>query len=129
MTALMSEMPAILEVNQRKLGFPRAAGPVLRATFAEFCAEANGPADYLAIANRFTTVFIEAVPVLGPERRNEARRFVTLIDALYEAHTKTVILADAEPAALYPSGDGAFEFERTVSRLEEMRSQDYVTRS
>jgi cell division protein ZapE len=128
MTALMTEMPAILEVNQRKLGFPRAAGPILRATFAELCTETNGPADYLAIAQRFTTVFIDGVPVLGPERRNEARRFVTLIDALYEAHAKTVVLADVEPAKLYPQGDGAFEFERTVSRLEEMRSQDYVSR-
>ena len=128
MTALMTEMPAIIEVNQRKLGFTRAAGPVLRASFGDLCTETNGPADYLAIAHRFTTLFIESVPVLGPERRNEAKRFVTLIDALYEAHVKTVILADAEPTALYPAGDGAFEFERTVSRLEEMRSQDYLTR-
>ena len=61
--------------------------------------------------------------------RHEARRFVTLIDALYEAGTKLVVLADAEPEQLYPAGDGAFEFERTVSRLQEMRSADYVERS
>jgi cell division protein ZapE len=69
------------------------------------------------------------VPVLSPANRNEARRFVTLIDALYEAGAKTVILADAEPSLLYPAGDGAFEFERTVSRLEEMRSEDYLNRA
>ena len=129
MTKLTSEREAMLTVNERKLSFKRAAGPLLRATFAELCGAANGAADYLAIAERFTTVFIENVPLLSPANRNEARRFVTLIDALYEAQTKTVILAEAEPAQLYPSGDGAFEFERTVSRLEEMRSQDYLARA
>ena len=129
MTKLTSEREAILTVNERKLAFHRAAGPLLRATFAELCGNANGPADYLAVAERFTTVFIENVPLLSPANRNEARRFVTLVDALYEAQTKTVILADAEPGQLYPTGDGAFEFERTVSRLEEMRSEDYLTRA
>lgn len=128
MTRLNSEREAALTVNERKLILKRAAGPLLRATFAELCGEANGPADYLAIAERFTTVFIEDVPILSPANRNEARRFVTLIDALYEASAKTVILAEAEPARLYPAGDGAFEFERTVSRLEEMRSDDYLSR-
>ncbi|ADU12073.1 cell division protein ZapE [Asticcacaulis excentricus] len=115
-----------LSVNERKLTLKRTCGPLLRASFAELCAENNGPADYLAIAERFTTVFIDHIPQLGPEKRNEAKRFVTLIDALYEANTKLVVLAAAEPAALYPAGDGAFEFERTVSRLEEMRSQTYL---
>ena len=128
MTHGMSEMEAVMTVNERKISFKRAVGPMLRATFSELCGEANGPADYLAIAERFTTVFIEYVPLLSPANRNEARRFVTLIDALYEASAKTVILAEAEPAGLYPSGDGAFEFERTVSRLEEMRSEDYLNR-
>ncbi|MGN6208571.1 cell division protein ZapE [Asticcacaulis sp.] len=129
MKHLMTEMDAVLTVNERKLHFARAAGPMLRATFSELCAANNGPADYLAIAERFTTVFIEGVPILSPSNRNEAKRFVTLIDALYEAGTKTVILADAEPSLLYPVGDGAFEFERTVSRLEEMRSEDYLNRA
>ena len=128
MTKLNSEREAVLTVNERKIHLKRAAGPLLRATFDELCATANGPADYLAIAERFTTVFIENVPILSPANRNEARRFVTLIDALYEASAKTVILAEAEPAGLYPAGDGAFEFERTVSRLEEMRSEDYLAR-
>ncbi len=128
MTKGMTELEAVLTVNERRLTFKRAVGPILRATFAELCGEANGPADYLEIAERFTTVFIENVPILSPANRNEARRFVTLIDALYEAAAKTVILAEAEPARLYPSGDGAFEFERTVSRLEEMRSETYLNR-
>ncbi|UDF03735.1 cell division protein ZapE [Asticcacaulis sp. AND118] len=119
-------VPITLSVNERKLTFARTCGPLLRASFAELCARNNGAADYLAIAERFTTVFIDHIPQLGPEKRNEAKRFVTLIDALYEANTKVVALAAAEPAALYPAGDGAFEFERTVSRLEEMRSETYL---
>ncbi|EGF92129.1 AFG1-like ATPase family protein [Asticcacaulis biprosthecium C19] len=129
MTRLNTEMECVLTVNERKLTFKRAAGPLLRATFAELCAANNGAADYLAIAERFTTVFIEDVPIMSPANRNEARRFVSLIDALYEDSTKTVLLAAAEPSQLYPSGDGAFEFERTVSRLEEMRSEDYLARA
>ena len=87
---------------------------------------ALGAQDYLAIARRFHTVFLEDVPVLGGDRRNEAARFVALIDALYEARCKLVVLAGAEPEALYPRGDGAFEFERTASRLEEMRSAEWL---
>jgi cell division protein ZapE len=126
MTRGMGEREAVLTVNDRKLHLARTAGPILRASFNDLCVANNGPADYLALAERFTTVFIVDVPVLSPDKRNEARRFVSLIDALYEAKTRTVILADAEPEQLYPKGDGAFEFERTVSRLEEMRSEDYL---
>lgn len=129
MKHLMTEMEAVLVVNERKVRFARAAGPMLRATFSELCGQNNGAADYLAIAERFTTIFIENVPVLSPANRNEARRFVTLIDALYEAGAHTVVLAEAEPKDLYPVGDGAFEFERTVSRLEDMRSEDYLNRT
>jgi cell division protein ZapE len=82
----------------------------------------------LAIAARFHTLFFEDVPRLGPDKRNEARRMVWLIDALYEARTRLVVLAEAEPSELYPAGDGAFEFARTVSRLEEMRSADWIDR-
>ena len=87
---------------------------------------ALGPNDYLAIAEAFHTVFLEDVPKLSPARREEARRFVTLIDALYEAKTRTIVLAAAEPIQLYPAGDGAFEFERTASRLQEMRSASWL---
>jgi cell division protein ZapE len=127
MVGQAKEREAVLTVNERKVAFKRTAGPLLRATFTDLCGAANGPADYIAVAERFTTVFIEDVPLLSPANRNEARRFVTLIDALYEASAKTVILAEAEPSQLYPSGDGAFEFERTVSRLEEMRSEEYLS--
>jgi len=120
------EREAVLEVQGRKLRLPRAAGGLLRTAFSSLCGQALGAQDYLAIAGYFHTVFLEAVPRLTTDRRNEARRFVTLIDALYEAGTKLVVLADAEPDALYPAGDGAFEFERTASRLQEMRSAAYV---
>lgn len=128
LSALNEVRAAEIMVNERLLRFEQAAGPLLLANFKELCAVNNGPSDYLAIAERFTTVFIADVPILSPENRNEAKRFVTLIDALYEAHTLLVILAEAEPDALYPVGTGAFEFERTASRLQEMRSHDYISR-
>jgi cell division protein ZapE len=120
------ETGATLDVLGRKEHWPRAAGDRLRANFASLCAHALGPEDYLAIAERFRVVFLEAVPNLGPDKRNEARRFATLIDTLYEAHARLVVLAAGEPDTLYPSGDLAFEFERTASRLEEMRSPKWV---
>ncbi len=122
------EPGATLEVLGRKLHLPRASGGLLRASFASLCDHALGPQDYLAVAQRFHTVFLEDVPTLVPARRDAARRFVTLIDSLYEAEAKLVVLAAAEPAALYPAGDGSFEFERTASRLEEMRSADWLER-
>jgi cell division protein ZapE len=121
-------MQATLDIQQRRLVLPRTVGGFVRATFEDLCDRPLGAGDYLAIAERFHTVFLEGVPRLGPEKRNAARRLVHLVDALYEASAKLVILADAEPDALYPAGDGAFEFERTVSRLHEMRSADYLAR-
>ncbi len=120
------EIGETVEVLGRKVHFPHAVGGLLRASFASLCSVALGPNDYVAIAERFHTVFIEGVPKLTPNRREEARRFVILIDALYEARTHLIMLAEAEPAKLYPEGDGAFEFERTASRLEEMRSADWL---
>jgi cell division protein ZapE len=110
----------------RTLHVPKSLKGVAVFSFKRLCAEARGAADYLAIAQRFHTVIIVGIPVLGPEKRNEAARFVTLIDALYEHKVKLLAAADAEPAALYPAVHGAFEFQRTVSRLEEMRSADYL---
>lgn len=123
------EVGATLEVLGRTQHWPRAAGGMLRAHFASLCVQALGPADYIAIAERFHTVFIEALPRLTPDRRDEARRLATLIDTLYEARARTVVLAAAEPGAIYPAGDQAFEFQRTVSRLEEMRSQAWLDAS
>jgi cell division protein ZapE len=121
-----AEAEVELEVLGRRERLARTAGGLLRMTFEEACIHPRGPEDYLAIARRFHTVFLEGAPKLPPARRNEARRLATLIDALYEARARLVVLAEAEPGALYPAGDQAFEFERAVSRLEEMRSADWL---
>jgi cell division protein ZapE len=120
-----AETGVTLEVLGRQEHWPRAARGLLRAHFASLCVHALGPEDYLAIARRFDTVFLERAPKLGPEKRNEARRLATLVDALYEARARLVVLAAGEPDSLYPAGDQAFEFERTASRLKEMRSTDW----
>ncbi|MFN7055436.1 cell division protein ZapE [Hyphomonas sp.] len=117
----------VLTVKGRKLEVSREAAGVARFTFDELCARPLGPIDYLAIAGNFHTLILEGVPKLSADKRNEAARFVSLIDALYEAKTKLVASAEAEPDKLYPAGDGAFEFERTASRLYEMRSADYLS--
>lgn len=118
--------PMTLALKGRAVEVPEAAHGVARFAFTDLCAKPLGAADYIKIAQIFHTVLIDDVPRMGPERRNEAKRFVTLIDALYEAKTKLVLSAAAEPSALYPAGDGAFAFERTVSRLMEMQSADYL---
>jgi len=110
----------------RTLHVPKSLKGVAVFSFKRLLGEARGAADYLAIARRYHTVILVGIPVMGPEMRNEATRFVTLIDALYEHKVKLLAAADAEPAGLYPHGDGSFEFQRTVSRLEEMRSAEYL---
>ena len=110
----------------RTIHVPKSLKGVAVFSFKRLCGEPRGAADYLAIARRFHTVIIVGIPVMGPDMRNEAARFVTLIDALYEHKVKLLAGADAEPEGLYPKGDGSFEFERTVSRLEEMRSAEYL---
>ncbi|MFT3977870.1 MAG: cell division protein ZapE [Sphingomonas bacterium] len=115
-----------LIVQGRELHVPKALKGVAVFSFKRLCAEARGSADYLAIARRYHTIILVGIPVLGPENRNEAARFVNLIDALYEHKVKLLAAADAEPDQLYPKGDGRFEFQRTVSRLEEMRSEEYL---
>jgi cell division protein ZapE len=115
-----------LTVHGRDLTIPMAADDIAFATFKELCEMPLGPADYLAIAERYDVLFLSRIPQLGPEKRNEAKRFVTLIDALYEHRVKLVCTAEALPDDLYPRGDGAFEFERTASRLHEMQSEGYI---
>jgi cell division protein ZapE len=105
---------------------PKSLKGVAAFSFKRLCGEPRGAADYLAIARRFHSVIIVGIPVMSADMRNEAARFVALIDALYEHKVKLLAAADAEPAGLYPSGDGSFEFQRTVSRLEEMGSADYL---
>ena len=120
------EVGETLEVLGRKLHFPRAEGGLMRSSFASLCVNALGPQDYLAVAGRFHTLFLEDVPRMTPAMRSEARRFNTLVDTLYEAHVRVVVLAEVEPERLYPEGEGSFEFERTVSRLQEMRSAAWL---
>ncbi|MFZ1741558.1 MAG: cell division protein ZapE [Pontixanthobacter sp.] len=110
----------------RSLHVPKALKGVAVFSFKRLCSEARGASDYLAIARRFHTVIIVGIPVMGPDERNEAARFVTLIDALYEYRVKLFATAGADAADLYQAGHGSFEFERTVSRLMEMQSADYM---
>ncbi len=113
----------------REIAVPLAARGVVRFSFADLCEQPLGPGDYLAIAGLYHTLVLSGVPKLSADRRNEARRFMTLIDALYEHRVKLVVSAAAPPEGLYPSGDGAVEFQRTVSRLQEMRSADYIAKA
>ena len=110
----------------RTLHVPKSLTGVAVFSFRKLIGEPRGAADYLAIARRYHTVILVGIPVMGPEMRNEAARFTTLVDALYEHKVKLLAAADGEPAGLYPAGDGTFEFQRPVSRLEEMRSAEYL---
>ena len=115
----------VLTVKGRKLEIPRHHNGVGRAGFHELCGAALGPADYLAIAHALRVLVIENIPTLGRSNFNEAKRFVTLIDALYEAKVRLIASAADKPEMLYVEGDGAFEFTRTASRLREMQSEGW----
>ncbi len=119
---------AKLEVLGRVLHVPQAAKGVARFSFADLCAKPLAAVDYLAIAQEYHTVLIDHIPRLLESERNEARRFILLIDTLYDEGTKLVCSAAAPPEALYVSGDGAEAFRRTASRLSEMQSEDYIRR-
>lgn len=118
--------PERLDMGGREIVIPKAAGTVARFTFADLCEQPLGPADYRRLAARFEALVVSDIPQLGPENRDAARRFVTLVDALYDHRTLLAASAAAPPESLYPTGDGAFEFQRTVSRLMEMQSEDYL---
>lgn len=117
-----------IDLGGRFLEIPLAAGGVARGSFADFCEKPLGSIDFLALARNFHTLILEGIPRIDPEKRNDAKRFITLIDILYEHHVKLIASAEAEPQHLYhaPSGHVAFEFDRTVSRLIEMRSESYL---
>jgi cell division protein ZapE len=126
---LTDDAPAASEtltVMKRPLVVPRAARDVAWFRFDELCGRPLAAADFLAIAERFAALFLEGIPRLGPERRNEAQRLHILIDALYEARTLFIASAEVPPDEIYIAGDGAFEFRRTISRLHEMQSEDYL---
>ncbi len=119
-------LPMTLEIQGRKLTVPECYGGIARFHFSDLCEKPLGAADYLLIARRFHTVFLSDIPKLTPEKRNEAKRFVTLIDTLYDHRVKLICTAATEPAQLYALGDGSFEFQRTISRLAEMQSAQYL---
>ena len=114
--------PLDIEVLGRKLHVPHAARGCARFTFAALCEAALGPADYLALAQNFRTIFLEHIPALGPNNGNEAKRFVLLIDTLYDASVRLVASSAKAPELIYGGKDHQFEFARTVSRLKEMQS-------
>ena len=120
--------PSSLDVLGRTLRVPEAASRVARFSFDDLCSRPLAAVDYLAVAENFHTVFIDGAPVMPQHMRNEAKRFINLIDTLYDQHVKLIISADAPPTGLYTGDYGreAFEFERTASRLIEMQSESYL---
>ncbi|MBO9474615.1 AFG1 family ATPase [Shimia sp. R10_1] len=117
--------PLVLTVKSREVTLPAFRNGVARASFFDLCGKMLGPGDYLAIANAVRVLILEDIPALSRTNFNEAKRFVTLIDALYEARVRLICSAAAEPEMLYLEGEGTFEFERTASRLREMQDADW----
>ena len=117
--------PLILRVQGRNVEIPRFHNGVARARFYDLCGRPLGAADYLALAEAARVLVLEDIPQLGRSNFNEARRFVTLVDALYEAKVRLICTAAARPEMLYVEGAGSFEFERTASRLREMQSEGW----
>lgn len=122
--------PATLDVQGRHIPLPRAANGVARASFDDLCGKPLGAGDFIALARRYHTLVLDRIPTLDDRRRNEARRFMTLVDELYEHGVKLVASAEAEPDQLWTGGEGyeAFGFARTASRLAEMGSEEWLSR-
>lgn len=120
--------PGTLAIGSRKIPVPMTCQSIARFSFADLCTKPLGASDYLAIARRFHTVVVENVPVIRPEQRNEAKRFINLIDVFYDSRVRLIVSAAAEPDDLFLGEEGteAFEFRRTASRLHEMRSASYL---
>jgi cell division protein ZapE len=116
-----------LEVKGREVHLPRYWAGMARASFWDLCGQPLGPADYLALVGAVKLLVLEGIPRLDATKFNEAKRFVTLIDALYEGHVRLICSAEDEPERLYLEGSGSFEFERTASRLREMQGADWGT--
>ncbi len=118
--------PLTLQVQGREIVFPKTAEGVAFSNFSTLCERPLGPADFLAIADRFHTLILCDIPQMGPSNRDVAKRFLILVETLYEAKVNLICSAEKPPEELYTEGDGAFEFERTISRLMEMQSPDYI---
>ncbi|MDF1726195.1 MAG: cell division protein ZapE [Sulfitobacter sp.] len=119
------EAPLTLKVKGREVTIPRFHNGMARARFHDLCGRPLGPADYLALADAVRLLMLDDIPTLGRSNFNEAKRFVTLIDALYEARVRLIASAAAQPEMLYLEGEGTFEFERTASRLREMQAEGW----
>ncbi|MBM1689686.1 cell division protein ZapE [Sulfitobacter geojensis] len=117
--------PLVLRVKGRDVEIPRYHNGMGRARFHDLCGTPLGPADYLALADAVRVLLLDGIPSLGRSNFNEAKRFVTLIDALYEARVRLICSAAAQPEMLYLEGEGTFEFERTASRLREMQAEGW----
>ena len=126
LTSGAKPVPTNLKIMGRNLTIKKTHGDVAWSSFDDLCKQPLGASDYIEIAREFSTLIVENIPVMSKENRNEAKRFVTLIDELYEHKVKFIASADAAPDSLYIKGDGSFEFERTVSRLIEMQSEQYL---
>ena len=118
--------PRSLRTQGRDVDIPRAAPGVAMAHYLDWCAKPMGAADFLCIAEHFHTVIVADIPRMGPDSQDKAARFVTMIDTFYEKKVKFICSAATAPSGLYVEGDGAFEFQRTVSRLMEMQSPEYL---
>jgi len=126
LTRSLPKKPKQIKLKGRSIAVPESAGKYARFSFDDLCTTALGAADYLKLAQHFHTIFLEDIPILTPEDRNEAKRFVNLIDTLYEKKVRLICTAAASPEKIYEKGDGTFEFDRTISRLKEMQSNDYL---
>lgn len=128
LTGTDAGLPETLELKGRTLKIRQAASGVARVSFKTLCLEPRSAADYLAIARNYHTVFLEDIPIMQREDHNAAKRFILLIDTLYDNHIRIVVSAQAKPDELYTatSGTEAFEFKRTISRLHEMQSREYI---
>ena len=118
--------PRVLRTQGRDVEIPRAAPGVAMAHYLDWCAKPMGAADFICIAENFHTVIVADIPRMGPDSHDKAVRFITMIDEFYEKKVKFICSAATAPSGLYTEGDGAFEFQRTVSRLMEMQSPEYL---
>jgi cell division protein ZapE len=128
LTQFAAKQSGVLQLLGRQVFLSAVYNNIALLSFDELCTQPLGSADYLTIANQFSTLILTDIPKLTADKRNEAKRFVTLIDTLYEHKVQLICTAEVPAHALYTEGDGAFEFKRTVSRLMEMQSECYLQR-